>query len=213
MRRPIAIAVTLLALAAPPAAAAMLGNPQVGFRADRTLSIDGHTYFGKIWAMPGEERHEQRIAAFRPILLLFDGNPQAEIVVPQLKTVVRFVVPPEWRLLDGRAITRRPIGRGIVNGIATTEYAVDETVPDGRAEGVAWLSPDGIPMKVAGSFIDKWGRPTQVRWELSHVRIGPQPAALFAPPPGYTRLPVEAIAPLFGLRLRSANRDAPGGLR
>ena len=198
------LALALLIAAPAAASAAMVGDPLVGFSADRTLSIDGHSYTGKIWAMPGEERHEQVIAAFRPIFLLRDGSPVGEVVLPQLKTVVEFVVPPEWRLLDGRAVNRHPIGTAVVNGVATTEYAINESVPEGHAEGMLWLSRDGIPMRIAGTFIGKRGRPTRVRWELSHVRIGPQPAALFVTPRGYTKLPAEAIAPLLGLKLKSA---------
>jgi hypothetical protein len=204
MRRFVFLLTLATLLAAPPASGAMIGDPRVGFSADRMLSIDSHTYVGKIWAMPGEERHEQRIAAFRPIFLLRDGSPSGEVVLPQLKTIVEFVIPPEWRLLDGRAVNKRPLGAAVVNGITTTEYAIDETVPEGRAEGMLWLSRDGIPMKVAGTFIGKWGRPTRVRWELSRVRIGPQPRTLFAAPRGYTKLPAEAIAPLLGLKLGSA---------
>lgn len=199
--------VTALLLAAPTvASAAMVGDPRVGFSADRTLQIDGHIYSGKIWAMPGEERHEQVIAAFHPILLLRRESPLGEVVLPQLKTIVEFAIPPELRFLDGRAITGRAIGSAVVNGVATTEYAIDETVPAGRAEGTAWLSRDGIPMKLVGTFFGKRGKPTRVRWELSHVALGPQPAALFATPHGYARLPPEAVAPLLGLRLKSVRR-------
>jgi hypothetical protein len=192
-------------LAAAPASAAMIGDPRVGFSADRTLSIDGHTYTGKIWAMPGEERHEQQIAAFRPIFLLRDGSALGEVVLPELKTIVEFVIPPEWRLLDGRDVSRRPLAAAVVNGVATTQYAIDETLPDGRVEGTLWLSRYDIPMKLAGVFIGNRGRPLRVRWELSHVRIGPQPAVLFEAPHGYIKLPAEAVAPLLGLKLKSAS--------
>ncbi|HTV90213.1 MAG TPA: hypothetical protein VME41_14460 [Stellaceae bacterium] len=199
--------VAALLLALPTAAsAATVGNPQTGFSADRMLQINNHIYVGKIWAMPGVERDEQTIAAFHPIFLLHRESPLGEAVLPQLKTIVEFVIPPEWRLLDGRDIGRQPIGSAVVNGVATTEYAVEETVPDGHAEGSVWLSRDGIPMKLVGVFFGKRGKPTRVRWELSHVRLGPQPAALFAAPHGYAKLPAEAIAPLLGLRLKSATR-------
>lgn len=199
------------------AAAATLGDERVGFSADRLLVIDGHAYSGKIWANPGEERHEQAIEAFRPIFLLHAGSPVGEAVLPQLKTIVQFVVPPEWRLLlpllGGPDVKKRPIGEESVNGVATTKYAIAKTVPDGegggggRAEGTLWLSRDGIPMKLAATFTGRRGsKPTQVRWELSHVRIGPQPADLFVPPPGFSTLPAEAVAPLLGLKLKSAKQ-------
>ncbi|HLY44399.1 MAG TPA: hypothetical protein VKQ73_02370 [Stellaceae bacterium] len=185
------------------AAAATLGDARTGFSADRTLVIDGHSYTGKIWAMPGEERHEQAIQAFRPIFLLRADNPLGEVVLPQLKTIVQFVMPAELRLLGSAALKQHPIGHDTVNGIATTRYAIDESVPEGHAAGTLWLSRDDIPMKLVGTFAGNKGKVATVRWELSHVKIGPQPAVLFEEPHGFSRLPAEAVAPLLGLKLKS----------
>ena len=192
-----------LTLAPGAAAAATLGEARTGFTADRVLVFDGHTYTGKIWTMPGEERHEQAIKAFRPIFLLRADSPLGEVVLPQLKTIVEFVMPPELRVLGGDKLKKRAIGHETVNGVATTEYAIDQTVPEGHAQGTLWLSRDGIPMKLVGNFTGKKGRAATVRWELSHVKVGPQPAALFEAPHGYSRLPAEAIVPLLGLKLKS----------
>src|SRR5207248_10908396 len=41
------------------AAAATLRQARIGFTADRLLVVDGHSHHGKIWTMPGKERHEQ----------------------------------------------------------------------------------------------------------------------------------------------------------
>jgi hypothetical protein len=188
------------------ARAATLGDAQIGFSADRTLVIDGKSYQGKIWAMPGRERHEQAISGFRPIFLLRADNPLGEIVLPQLKTIVQFKLPAELRVLDMPALKKHPVGHESVNGIATTKYAIDETVPEGHATGALWLSRDGIPMRLAGSFTKESGKVSTIRWELSHVRIGPQPASLFEAPQGLSKLPPEAIAPLLGLKLKSAKR-------
>jgi len=188
------------------ARAATLGDAQIGFTADRTLVIDGRSYQGKIWTMPGKERHEQAIQAFRPIFLLRAGNALGEVVLPQLKTIVQFAMPPELRLLSDPALKKHPVGQESVNGIATTKYAIDETVPEGHATGALWLSRDGIPMRLAGSFTRPNGKIATVRWELNHVKIGPQPAALFEAPQGFSKLPPEAIAPLLGLKLKSAAR-------
>jgi hypothetical protein len=186
--------------------AATLGEAQIGFTADRTLVIDGRSYQGKIWAMPGKERHEQAIQAFRPIFLLRTGNPIGEIVLPQLKTIVQFKLPPELRILGTSDLKKHQIGQETVNGIATTKYAIDESMPEGRATGTLWLSRDGIPMRLDGSFTGQKGKVSTIRWELSHVSIGPQAAALFEAPEGFSRLPPEAIAPLLGLKLKSAAR-------
>lgn len=191
---------------APGAGAATLGEAKVAFSADRTLVIDGHNYTGKIWTMPGRERHEQAIQAFRPVFLLRTDSPLGEVVLPQLKTIVQFVIPPELRLLGSSELKKHPAGQETVNGVAATKYAIDETVPEGHATGALWLSRDGIPMKLVGLFTRQNGKVSTVRWELSHVRIGPQPAALFEEPPGYSKLPAEAVAPLLGLKLKSPKR-------
>ena len=205
MRKPWFLILCLILFPAA-ARAATLGEAQTGFTADRTLVIDGRSYQGKIWAMPGRERHEQAIQAFRPIFLLRSASPLGEIVLPQLKTIVQFKMPPEMRILVTAELTKRPVGEETINGIATTRYAVDESLPEGHATGSLWLSRDGIPMRLDGSFTGQKGKVSTIRWELSHVRIGPQPAALFEAPQGFSKLPPEAIAPLLGLRLKSASR-------
>ena len=204
MRKPWHALTLSLLLVCGAAQAATLGDEKIGFAADRTLVIDGRTYTGKIWAMPGRERHEQAIQAFHPIFLLRAGSAPGEIVLPQLKTIVQFALPPELRLLGNPELEKHPVGRETINGIATTKYAIDETVPEGHATGALWLSRDGIPMKLAGSLTKPNGKVSTVRWELSHVRIGPQPASLFRAPQGFSKLPPEAVAPLLGLKLKSA---------
>jgi hypothetical protein len=193
-------------LLTPAAGAATLVDAQVGFTAERTLVIDDHSYVGKIWAMPGKERHEQKIQGFEPVFLLRADNPFAEVVLAKLKTIVQFAIPSELRLLGSPEMKKRPIGPDTVNGIATTKYAIDETVPQGHAKGTLWLSREGIPMKLAGTFTAQKGKVSTVRWELSRVRIGPQPASLFESPPGLSKLPPEAVAPLLGLKLKSAKQ-------
>src|SRR6202162_2613400 len=199
-----AFAVLFLLLAPGAASPATLGEARGGFNADPLLVIDGRGYNGKIWAMPGKERHEQAIQAFRPVFILHADSPLAEAVLPELHTVVQFVMPPEMRVLGTPELEKHPVGQESVNGIAPTKYAIDETVPEGHATGTLWLSHDGIPMRLAGTFTAAKGKVSTVRWELSHVKIGPQPDNLFETPQGYSKLPAEAVAPLLGLRLKSA---------
>ena len=204
MRKPW-FAILCLILAPGAGEAATLGEAQIGFSADRSLVIDGRAYQGKIWAMPGKERHEQAIQGFRPIFLLRSASPLGEIVLSQLKTIVQFKLPPEARILVTSDLKKRPVGQETVNGIAATKYAVDESLSEGHATGSLWLSRDGIPMRLDGSFTASNGKISTVRWELSHVRTGPQPAGLFEAPQGFSKLPPEAIAPLLGLKIKSAS--------
>ncbi|HEY1795524.1 MAG TPA: hypothetical protein VGG57_05340 [Stellaceae bacterium] len=186
------------------ARAGTLSDSRVGFSADRTLILDGKAYVGKVWTMPGKERHEQMIRGFQPVFILREDSPIGDIVLAQLHTTVEFVFPAELRLLADPRLTRHPIGHEVVNGIPTMEYAVDETAPQGHAEGTLWLSRDGIPMRCEGTFTAPNGHHSTLKWELSHVKIGPQPDALFEVPQGFNKLPAEALAPLLGLKLKSA---------
>jgi hypothetical protein len=58
-------------------------------------------------------------------------------------------------------------------------------------------------MRCDGSYTNRKGKVSTVHWELRHVQIGEQDASLFEVPSDYSRLPPEAAATLFGLRLGS----------
>ncbi len=183
------------------ALAETLGDARVGFSAERVLIIDGQSYVGRMWHMPGEQRHEQDLPALRPVFILRAGSAVGDVVLPQLHTVVEFALPKELSLLGDSGLLRKPIGQETVNGIATTKYAVEEDSPAGHAAGSLWLSGDGIPMRCDGKLEGKGGKTSTIHWELRHVKIGNQAAALFEVPQGYAKLPPEAAAPLLGMRL------------
>jgi hypothetical protein len=202
-------AITALAIGAMlaiPGQAATLGEAKIGFSADRILVVDGKTYRGRMWTMPGQERHEQNLNGIPAAFVLHGDTPIADLVLPGLHTVVEFLLPPELHLFADPRLTRKPVGHETVNGIATTKYAVDETVPEGHGEGFLWLGDNGIPMKLDGAFTHSSGRVTHLHWELDHVKLGPQPAALFQPPHEYSKLPAEALVPLLGLKLKTAKQ-------
>jgi hypothetical protein len=183
------------------ALAETLGDARVGFSAERVLIIDGQSYVGRMWHMPGEQRHEQDLPALRPVFILRAGSAVGDVVLPQLHTVVEFALPKELSLLGDSGLLRKPIGQETVNGIATTKYAVEADSPAGHAAGSLWLSGDGIPMRCDGKLEGKSGKISTIHWELRHVKIGNQAAALFEVPQGYAKLPPEAAAPLLGMRL------------
>ena len=189
------------ALIAAPALAETLGDARVGFSAERVLVIDGQSYVGRMWHMPGEQRHEQDLPALKPIFILRADSAIGDIILPKLHTVVEFALPKELSLFGDPGLLRQPVGQETVNGIATTKYDVDQKMPQGRAVGSLWLSQDGIPMKCEARLATDKGKVSTIRWELRHVKIGAQEPALFEIPRDYARLPPEAAAPLLGMRL------------
>lgn len=197
----IALAVQLFLFA--PAPAETLGDPQVGFSAERVLVFNGRSYIGRMWNMPGEQRHEQDLPSLKPVFILRGDSSIADVLLPQLHTAVEFDLPKVLAVLGQPNLLGSPAGHEIVNGIATTKYTVDKNIPEGHLSGALWLSSDGIPMRCDGSYTSRKGKVSTVHWELRHVQLGEQDAKLFEIPPDYSKLPPEAAATLFGLRLAS----------
>jgi hypothetical protein len=183
------------------ASAGTLGDPQIGFSAERVLVFNGQSFVGRMWNMPGEQRHEQLLPMAKPVFILHADSAVGEVLLPNLRTTVEFVLPRALGALGKPDLLGSPVGSESVNGIATTKYAVDKAIPEGHLNGAIWLSRDGIPMRCDGRFTARGGRVSTVHWELRRVRIGRQDPALFEVPPGYTKLPPEAAAILMGLRL------------
>ena len=204
MRRSPLIAAVLAAVASVSLAAASaetLGDPQIGFTAERILVFDGHKYVGRMWNMPGEQRHEQSLPAATPVFILHADSAIGAIVLADLHTAIEFRFPSVLAVLSKPGLLGKAVGQQTINGIATTKYAVDKAIPQGHLAGTLWLSRDGIPMRCDGSFARRNGKVSTVHWELRDVAFGPQNAALFKVPSGYSELPPEAAATLLGLRL------------
>lgn len=203
MRRSI-VALLLILLAAgiaeaAPAAAAMLGDARVPFRAERTVTINGRIYTGPLFHIPGHERHEQELWGTKEVFILDAKTAQGWLLVPSFKTYVEFAFPPVMAELDSPDLMRRPVGQETINGVRTTKYRVDHTAEDGtRAEGYAWVSRDGVLMKLAGTVTRRGGKPLRITMELSHLQEGPQDPSLFELPPGLVKLPADALRPLLG---------------
>ena len=136
------IALSLAILLSTHAVAETLGDARVGFTAERVLILDGRSFVGH---MPGEQRHEQDFPAIKPILILRADSTIGQVVLPQLHSVVEFVLPKAVSVLSHPDL-RRPIGQVSIDGIATTQYLVEHDTPEGHATGSLWLSSNGIPM-------------------------------------------------------------------
>ena len=200
LRRFIVFLLFLLALASP-AAARMLGDPSVPFSADRTLTIGERTYSGKLFAVPGSQRHEQAIQGIPQIVILHGGDARGWWVLPGLNSVVEFGFAPTAIELSDDDLLSTKLGEETIEGRRTSKYRVEHTARDGTlVDGYLWLTRDGIPMRFAGNYTTPGGKTTPVRLELSHVHTGPQDPALFEVPQNMAKLPLEALAPLLGKR-------------
>ncbi len=206
MRRllPVLFLGLVVATAAPAGAPAarMLGDPSVPFSADRMLTVGERSFSGKLYAIPGSQRHEQQIAGVDQVIILDGKDARGWLVLPTLNSYVEFWFAPAASELSADDLLSAKLGEETVNGLRTTKYRIEHTARDGTlVDGYLWLTREGIPMRLDGMYRPaSGGTPTPVRMELSNVRQGPQSAALFAVPQNMMKLPGGALAPLLGVR-------------
>ncbi len=202
MRRALAVLSLALILAGPARAAGLFEAP-VSYSATRTVTVDGKTYSGRMFHVPGSERHDQMLLGMDDIFVLNARQGAGFVVLPSLKTMIEFPFPALMAALNDPSLTKIPQGEEHVDGVATTKYRIDRTAPDGtRGAGYVWISRRGVLMRLAGTVTAPGGHRTTIDMVLSGVKEAPQSAALFVPPPGLTTLPAAALAPLLGFKLQ-----------
>jgi hypothetical protein len=197
--RILSLAILLIAGVAMPARAEILGDAPVPFSAERIVVVDGHSYRGMLFHIPGRERHEQEIQGIAEVIILDAAAKQGFLLLPDLHSYVPFVFPKLMAELDRRSLDGSPLGQETINGIRTTKYRVERTAADGsRAQGFAWLSAQGVLMRLDGTVTRPGGRATAIRLELANLAMGPQDPALFELPPGLIKLPGRALQTFLG---------------
>jgi hypothetical protein len=199
MRRLLLLTLVLLAALPATARAALLGDARIAYSAERTVTVNGASYTGMVFHVPGHERDEHQIHGIAEVFLLDAATKEAYLIVPMLKSYVAFGFPGLMAELDAPDLRRDPVGKETVNGVRTTKYRIDHVSSDGsRARGFAWLSAQGVLMRIDGTITrGHGGRPIAIRMELANLAVGPQDPALFRVPSGFTRLPTQALQGLF----------------
>jgi hypothetical protein len=195
------LALLLAAIAVTPVAARMLGDPSVPFSADRSLSVGDRTFSGKLYATPGNQRHEQAIAGIDQVIILHGADARGWLVLPKLNSYVEFWFAPAATELNAGDLLSTKLGEETVAGLRTSKYRIEHVARDGTlVDGYVWLTREGIPMRLDGTYTPaNGGKPTTIHMELSNVRQGPQNAALFAIPENMMKLPGGALGPLLGV--------------
>jgi hypothetical protein len=191
--------VLLLPAASLPAAAQVLGDATVPFSADRTLTIDGRTFTGRVFHSPGRQRHEQMLEGVQQVMLLRADRAQGWLVLPNLHSFVEFSFPQALAELNDPDLRGTPVGQETISGMRTTKYRVEHTARDGTAvDGWMWVTREGIVMKLDGTVRPRTGKPTPFTMQLSNVHLGPQDPSMFDLPQGFVKLPANALQPLLG---------------
>src|SRR5665213_1023316 len=82
-----------LALTVPAAHAAMLGDASVPFRAERTVTVDGRSYSGRVFHVPGHQRHDQDLLGMHEVFLLDTKAAQGIVILPSVRTCLLYTSP------------------------------------------------------------------------------------------------------------------------
>lgn len=202
------LGIVFVAFATLPAAAReIVGDARVPYSAVRTVVLDGKTYVGREFHIPGKQRHNQDVAGIEMDFILDLDGSDGYVVAPSVHSYVEFHLPRLIAELDRSRLRGREAGDGQVAGLAATKYKIDFTASDGtHGEGAIWLSADNILLKIEGRVLRKTHPPLDIRMELSDVKLGPQPPALFAPPADMKKIPEEALQMLLNLHLKLPGR-------
>ncbi len=204
MRRSMLLLALFLALALGdhPAQARLLGDAAISYSAERTVTVNGRSYTGMVFHIPGHDRHEQEIQGIAEVVILDAAARQGWLVLPGLKSYVEFAFPQLMAELDAPDLRRSPVGEETVNGVRTTKYRIDHVAADGsRARGFAWVSRQDVLMRLDGTVSRPGARhATAIRMELANLAVAPQDPALFELPPGLIKLPSAALQGLLSGR-------------
>lgn len=182
----LAAATTLAAAAA--GAQTALPVPTVGYAADRMVETEAGTFAGKVYAMPDRDRSETTVSGMTTVMIIRRDTNSGLMLMPDQK-MYREMDFAEAQKQTGAAppqnMSIEAIGPDTVEGVSTTKFKL--VLKDGSAGGFMWFTPEGIAMKM--DLLQKNGRKTErMTMTLKNLQIGPQEAALFEVPAGYTNM-------------------------
>ncbi|HMK67350.1 MAG TPA: hypothetical protein VK433_02285 [Stellaceae bacterium] len=194
-----ALALVAFVLTAGPLSARVLGDATVAYSAERVLTVNGQSFPGRIFSIPGHQRHEQSIGGFQQVAIFDLVEAHGYFILPALMSYVDFRISGPIAELSAPDITGAPAGTETVSGVATAKYKVSKRASDGTLiEGMIWLTGAGIPIRAEGTVTDGNGIRTAFAWQLSHIRLGTQDPAMFSAPVGLYRLPETALPGFLG---------------
>ncbi len=199
------IAASLTAAAAPlPSRAAIVGDAAVPYSATRIVTVNGKDYVGKVFAIPGKQRHDVDINGIAMSFILDVTGGKGVVIVPSVNSYVDFPLPPLLAELDRHRLDRHAVGEEPIGGLRATKYRIDYTASDGtRGDGFLWLTRDNILLRMEGRIMRPRHRPMTMTMRLEGLKFGRQDDALFAAPKDMRRLPYEALEMLLTLRMKT----------
>lgn len=200
------------------AAAPGLYDPNVAFSATRVLESHGQRIEQQYWQQRADHhRADSELKGQRSSMIMRRDRNLLWIVSPDRGTVLELGLgDPETRsmrkdMVDLPAPERlgavERVGSEDVHGVAADKYRVESQDGQGRpVRGHLWISREHRIM--VRMDLTKDGERTVM--ELKNLQVGPQPDALFEPPPGLQRWSPGAPLPGVGARQPASGASQPG---
>lgn len=203
------IFVTALALtgliAALPAEAMQLTNPQAEYSADRVMQTENATFEQHVYYTPTKERTEMlasgKNAEEMPIQILRKDAKVMWQLMPSQKMYMEYSLDrpaPKTARKDPADMAKwdfeeTVVGEEVMDGMHVTKYKTIATSTDGKKfGGFSWRTKEGIQVKL--DLLYKEGEEKhRMTTELRNLKIGPQDPQLFDIPPGYTKFDMAGI--------------------
>jgi len=145
------------------------------------------------------QRRDVHMAKGDQVYILRRDRDQALVIYPSRKWYIALGLRALGDLMGGVEHLQLERERGFadrVDGVAVTRSVVRgesaAQAGSGSFEGTAWLTQDGILMRLEGQ-LHADGKTTPVYMELRHLKIGPVSAKSFELPDGYHGLDLSKV--------------------
>jgi hypothetical protein len=180
----------------------LIGDASVPYSADRTVVWKGKSYTGKLFSVPGKQRHEQTINGVHLVAILRADQQTAYLILPDFRLYTAMSFPKAVTEYGGVRRLGKPTGTRTIGGQSANIFPIHTHGSDGSIlDGTIWLTDDNMPMRIQGSYAEPGGTPHDLTLELSNVVKRPPDPALFELPHGMSSVKPEMVQSLFELRL------------
>jgi hypothetical protein len=152
------------------------------FSADAQIETEEHQMTSQVYYQPGMVRDAMDMGGMEMVTIQRYDQGKVWVLMGQgmymEKAIGQAEQAPEYKLIE-----RTFEGTETIDGVQTKKYKTVYEGPDGRFGGFTWFTDDNIAIK--GFIVSETkGEKQRLKWTMTNVQRGEQPAALFELPPG-----------------------------